>query len=61
MHFPLNVKLGYVSIRVVVSVGFGIKLGHFKAHPSSQLGPTDFFPGVKRPGREFNSSLYFRG
>jgi len=57
MHGPLNVKLGYVSIRVVVSVGFGTKLGHFNAHPSSQLGPTDLFPGVKQSGREFNSPL----
>jgi hypothetical protein len=51
MHGPLNVKLVYVSIRVIVSVGFVTKLGHFKAHPSSQLGSiTDFVPGCKAAG-----------
>ena len=50
MRGPLNVKLGYVSVRVIVSVGFVTKLGHFKAHPFSHLGPTDFVPGCKAAG-----------
>jgi len=50
MHGPLNVKLVYVTIRVIVSIGFVTKLGHFKAHRSTQLGPTDFVSGCKAAG-----------